>query len=240
MAAMIAAVHRQAARVVTAARTHLIAFALPQRCPGCGAEATGTHVLCDACFAGIPPLSFPLCARCLLAGRDPSGCARHGRHAVWAARLYDERAAHVVHAFKYHARPGVARVMADAITETLPSALRPDLVAAAPLHAARRRERGFDPAAVLARAVAERLDAPYLHDALVRTRATRPQVGLPERARRENMRDAFDAPNPTRLRGRRVLVVDDVLTTGATLAAALDALSAAGAQGVGAAFAWAQ
>lgn len=243
MAAAIAVAARAGRALAGAASTlsaPLLAFALPQRCPGCGSGAEPERVLCAACLAAIPPLASPLCARCLVRGREPSGCRRHARHEVWAARIYDERAARLVHAFKYDARPAVAGVMAEQIAAALPPRLAPDLVTQAPLHAARRRERGFDQAATLAAALAERLAAPFLPDLLRRVRATRPQVGLSERARRENLAGAFVVAHPGRLAGRSVLVVDDVLTTGATLDACLETLADAGAHGVGAAFAWAE
>lgn len=216
------------------------AFALPQRCPGCGGEAAPERLLCEPCHAAIPPLAAPLCTRCLKLGREPVGCRRHAGRETWAARLYDERAARLVHAFKYDGRAGLANTMAEAIAGALPSSLRPDLVIGAPLHPARRRERGFDQAARLADALAGRLGAPCLPGALLRTRPTRTQALLPERERRTNLEGAFAAPEPARLRGRRVLVVDDVVTTGATLDAALEALAAAGAHPTGAAYAWAQ
>ncbi len=215
-------------------------FALPQRCPGCGAPAAPERLLCDACAGLIPVVSFALCTRCLLRGRHPVGCTRHPHAQVWPALVYDERATLLVHALKYGARPGVAEALAARMAAALPAALAPELVTAVPLHAARRRERGYNQAWLLAERLAARAGVPAIEDVLVRERPTLAQARLDPVARRRNLEGAFRVPEPQRYRGRRVLVVDDVLTTGATLDACLGALADCGARPVGAALAWAQ
>jgi len=215
------------------------AFALPQRCPGCGEPAPPEAVLCAACRARIPPLSSPLCARCLLAGRAPEGCHRHPAFRVFAPWQLDDHAAAIVHALKYGGRPGIARGLGAALAAAVPvSARATDLVLEVPLHPARERERGYNQAARLADALAAAIAAPRLAGALARTRRTRPQVSLGEQARRANVSGAFAVLDPGLLHGRRVLIVDDVMTTGATLEACLTQLAAAGAKAAGVALAW--
>jgi ComF family protein len=218
----------------------LEAFALPQRCPGCGRPAEPERLLCEACFERIPGLSFALCARCLVRGREPVGCARHPQAVVWPALVYDERAALLVHALKYGGRPGLAVALADRLARVLPAAPGADLVTAVPLHPARRRERGYNQAWRLATALASRLGVPALEDVLVRVRHTPAQARLDPERRRRNLAGAFRVTEPQRYRHRRVLIVDDVVTTGATLEACLGTLTAAGARPVGAVLAWAQ
>ena len=216
-----------------------LGFALPQRCPGCGAAAPARRVLCAGCRASIPRLRTPLCSRCLLAGDDPTGCMRHPGHHVFAPWLYDERAAAVVHALKYGGRPGLAAPLGRTLASAVPAPWRAaDLVLEVPLHPARERERGYNQAAGLADALAGALAVPRLPGALARLRATPPQARLGEAARRANVEGAFVVSRPSWLAGRRVLVVDDVMTTGATLAACLGALRAAGAKAAGVALAW--
>jgi len=223
----------------------LDALALPQRCPSCGIPAPAERLLCDACWAAIPPLAVPLCARCLArgqggsAGLPPIGCLAHPGHAVWPAWVYEERAAALVHALKYGARPGLARALAEPLARTVPAGAGFDLVTAVPLHRARRRERGYNQAEALAAALADRVGVPLLADALERARATRPQARLGPAARRANLAGAFRARHPRRIEGRRLLIVDDVLTTGATLEACADAALAAGAHPTGVTLAWA-
>jgi ComF family protein len=223
----------------SAALHDLVAFALPQRCPGCGREADPARLLCARCAAGIPRLETALCVRCLAAGREPSGCLRHPGYASHARWIYDERAARVVHALKYGERTGLARALGREMAKALPPGIRPDLVVEVPLHRTRRRERGYNQAGLLAEALAEAIGAPRLPDALARVRATRAQARLGPAERRRNMAGAFRVNRPETLAGRSVLIVDDVLTTGATLESALGALAAAGAEARALVLAWA-
>jgi ComF family protein len=218
----------------------LVAFALPQRCPGCGAAAAPERLLCAGCLARIPSFSTALCVRCLATGREAVGCLRHPGFAARAAWIYDERAALVVHALKYGERPGLAEALGGEMARTLPQGYRPDLVLEVPLHRARRRERGYNQAAVLADALAVALAAPRLPGALTRMRPTRTQARLGPAERRANLAGAFRVERPGSLAGRSVLIVDDVLTTGATLEACLAPLREAGAESTAVTLAWAQ
>ena len=223
----------------------LAAFALPQRCAACGragsapGAAPAPSLICEQCMARVPRLSFPLCARCLAREREPVGCRAHPEFTVWPAWLYDERAALVVHALKFGERTALGPRLALELVRALPRA-RPDGVLAVPLHATRRRERGYNQAELLAATLARHLGAPLLRDVLVRARATSPQTRLGPRERRRNLRAAFRVTRPEWIAGRTLIVVDDVITTGATLEAALSALGQAGARVSAATLAWAQ
>ena len=106
-----------------------------------------------------------------------------------------------------------------------------DVVVPVPLHATRLRERGYNQAALLARELAQRAELPVNERTLVRKRATAPQVELGARERRENMHDAFGCSDGA-LAEKRVLLIDDVCTTGATLEACAIALRESGAHSV--------
>jgi ComF family protein len=218
----------------------LAALLLPQRCPGCAAEARADRLLCDPCHRMIPRLSMPLCARCLARGREPVGCRAHPSHTVHAAWVYDERAARVVHALKYEERVGLARALGTELARVAPPAPRADAVLAVPLHPARRRERGYNQAALLADALSDAIGAPRLDGVIERARPTRPQARLGPRARRANVTGAFRVTRPGWIEGRNLLIVDDVMTTGATLEACLESLADAGASARAVALAWAQ
>ena len=131
-------------------------------------------------------------------------------------------------ALKYRHRLAVSRLFVDRMAAlAVPEA---DLVVPMPLHVSRLRKRGFNQAGELGRALARRWDIPYVCDGIERDVNTVPQAGLPWKDRASNVRGAFRVT--TRVAGLRVLVVDDVMTTGATLAELARTLKGAGALSV--------
>ncbi len=136
-------------------------------------------------------------------------------------------------AFKYHGRTDIGWRLGTMLGMRCPFAPgEHDVVVPVPLHPARLRRRGFNQAWVLATPVARRLQVPIVGSRLRRVRPTASQVALPERDRRRNVRGAFVVVARRPVAGLRVLLVDDVFTTGATVAECARALSAAGAAAV--------
>ena len=143
-----------------------------------------------------------------------------------------------IHQFKYNDRPQLARPLglrlaafARASAPDL-NGLRFDALLPVPIHAVRRRQRGYNQSERLARVLAGELGLMLLPDALVRTRATRPQVGLTAEERRTNLAGAFAVRRPEAVRGKTLLLIDDVVTTGSSLYECTIALKAYGAKAV--------
>jgi ComF family protein len=193
--------------------------------------------VCDACWRSILPLTPPLCDRCgdpLPTWRLvslPLACCprcRRARRAIDRARAigaYDGALRAIIHALKYDGRRSLARPLGRLMRERGAGTLAGAACAVpVPLHPSRRRHRGFNQAADLAR----HLGVPAVH-ALRRVRATATQTGLPAGRRHGNVRDAFAVtPAAAPLRGSIVVVIDDVSTTGATLEACARTLKEAG------------
>jgi len=153
-----------------------------------------------------------------------------------AAVRYGEVAREAVHVFKFRGRRALALPLGDLIVEMAPAELpmgMPDLLVPVPLHPRRERERGFNQAFLLADRVGRAWRVPLYADLLVRTVATRPQTELSAGARQANVRGAFALRRPEAVRGRHVALIDDVMTTGATLIACTRCLRAGGASTVG-------
>jgi ComF family protein len=148
--------------------------------------------------------------------------------------LYADPVKRVIQRMKFDGLFALARPLADLMAEAWPKWRHPfDLVAPIPLHPDRLRQRGFNQSELLVEALANRLDWPAEPAAVKRSRSTRPQIDLSARERWENVRGAFTADRDLVI-GRRILLVDDVSTSGATLAAAAEALLDAGATSVSA------
>jgi len=209
-----------------------LALLLPQRCALCGAAA-GPSVLCDRCRHALPalPAACPVCAQPSPCAGTCGDCLRapHRFAATVAAHAYAFPLDQLVRALKYEHRLELAQPLGETLAEALfrsPDSLaRVDAIVPLPLAPARQRERGFNQAVEIARVVARRTGIPVAHS-LSRVSLAPPQASLPWRERARNVRGAFACE--TRLDGRHVAVVDDVMTTGATLDAAATALLAAG------------
>ncbi len=180
---------------------------------------------CAACKAGVPARTVfcPTCARSVTEApyRGPLRVAPYA---------YGGAVALAITAFKYERRPHLARPLGDLLRRGLPRLLpfSPDVVVPVPLHPSRLAERGFNHSALIARPVARSLGVALAPLALRRTRDTPRQATLDQASRAANVADAFVARYPAKIRAARVLLIDDVCTTGATLGACEDALLAAG------------
>lgn len=191
---------------------------LPQDCFVCGLES-GDRPVCAACTAGLPRLHGPLCPVCALPAPDGLHCG-HCQHspprfdATRAAFRYAYPVEHIVQGLKYRHMLPLAGWLAEALMP-LAEAARVDCVVPLPLSALRMRERGFNQAQEIARPLARRLGIPLVSDACVRVRDGTPQASLPWKERQANIRNAFECHAD--LSGKKVAVIDDVMTTGATL-----------------------
>ena len=194
----------------------LLALLFPDRCGGCTRIG---DLLCQGCRAALVPYPYA-------ADRFPASLSD-----VRIAFVFSSPLREVIHQFKYRRVRRLAAPLGELMAAHLLSRpLAIDAVLPVPLHRSRQAERGFNQAEALAVAVAAALRLPLIADGLTRARATEQQARLDARARAENMRDAFrwqGAPPP-----RRILLVDDVLTTGATVGACAEALLAAGSEAV--------
>lgn len=194
------------------------ALLLSQDCLLCAAESA-ERLLCPSCEDDLPRLQPPCCPRCALP--TPSGeicgrCLSHPPHYDFAAAVFSYAFPidRLIHSFKYGRRLAVGshfgKVLA-ALTEN-PEA---DLIVPLPLHRSRLRERGFNQALELARPLSKAWHTPVDCRSCRRIHQTRAQAGLPWPERETNVRGAFDCSAD--LSGKRVLLVDDVMTTGASL-----------------------
>ncbi len=213
----------------------LLQLVYPPRCAACG-EGVAEEPFCAVCGEAVDPVPSG-CARCGLPGPDPlCGACRADPPAFDAVRaggLFGGPLADAIHAFKYGGRPALARPLGEWLARAAP--LPPGaLVVSVPLARGRRVERGYDQAALLADTLARAAGARgrRLRGALVRTRETPPQVGKTRVERSRNVAGAFRAVRSAEIAGRDVVLVDDVVTTGATADAAARALREAGARSV--------
>lgn len=220
-------------------RNLLIRWLYPRRCPVCHdlVSARGA-LICPECRDGFAPVEEPVCLRCgrTLAAAEEEYCPDcQGRPETFAASVaafyYNAAAMDSIMKFKYSGRREYADYYVAALMERQGARIqswRPQLVLPVPIHKSRRRERGFNQAAELARRLARELSVPMREDILVRPRRTEDQKHLNAAARQENLRHAFAVTRP--LTGiESVLLVDDIYTTGSTMAACARALREAGA-----------
>lgn len=214
---------------------------LPPSCVLChGRGQSPVLDLCAACEADLPiqPGACPRCALPVEHGSSFSECGRCRADPppfdrCHAAFRYASPLAGLVQGLKYDGRLATARVLGTLLGRSVQRAalhLDVDALVAVPLHSAKLAERGFNQSIEIARWVAHAVQRPCAHAWLTRARATRPQVGLPLAERLANLESAFAAAGA--VQNRRVVIVDDVVTTGGTVRECAWALRRAGASSV--------
>ncbi len=247
---------RAVVRVLRSPLDSLSCTLLPASCALCGSPLPrlSSVPICDLCWMEFPLQTGPVCLRCgnVLGSRSASAgdslcreCRMVPPPFVRAASygIYQGRMREAIHALKYDRLHGVSnglgRMLAEAIAQLAGEAPEEMLVVPVPLHASKYAQRGFNQSRSLARAALRFLLKSHpqwrltlASSTLLRQRATESQAGLTPRQRRINVRGAFAVSDPARVTARHVLIVDDILTTGATARAAARALVESGAASV--------
>jgi len=219
----------------------VLAVVFPSRCPECQSfvEHPTRGPLCGDCWAALPRHRGELCPCGVpLAGASSAVCGRCRRglslfRSGFSLGPYEGGLRAVIHELKFHGRRRVADRLAERMAASPAAAAvltSGAVLVPVPLHPRRRRQRGFNQSELLARALARRCPlVTVAADAVVRRKETPPQTGLSAAARRSNVAGAFAVRRRCRVDGRVVVVVDDVVTTGATARACAAALREAGA-----------
>lgn len=221
---------------------------LPPRCHICRKlmppNDNGLHI-CQDCYSQLPLLISPLCSICGIpfdgVGQDhPCGnCIKQppAYTAARAALCYQGELTRLIHNFKYNGKSYLRRPLGLLIAQLLAdfaAEQQPDFLVPVPLHKTRLRSRGYNQSVLLADLLSQKWQIKLLRQGLVRIRATTPQMELGRKQRLVNLKDAFEVYDVSVIEGRRIMLVDDVFTTGSTLEACAKALMIAGASSVSA------
>lgn len=209
--------------------------------PTCAICKKSGHTLCPTCLVTIPRLLPPLCAHCgstrILNGACQE-CTFHPLHmtGLRVACPYQEPLRSCIHALKYEGHTKLAEPLGYLLAQTFATfAMQADVLVPMPLHTERQRERGYNQSQLLAEVCAKLIGVPVSMEIVLRTRATAIQAQLKAVERQQNVAGAFTCSSAFAtgaLLGRRIIIVDDICTTGATLEACAAPLFAAGASAV--------
>lgn len=205
---------------------------LPRRCATCrrGISVGEMRPVCSACWDAIPRIEGPRCAVCGVPFSSEAAVSHSPTHRcgpcretppaftqALAAGRYEGALADAIRRCKYHRQVDLIMILAELLHRAVDSLPPVDVVVPVPLHVRRLRDRQFNQSLRIAAEVARRLNRPLWPDALQRTRWTAPQTTLDRAHRQTNVRRAFAVRHPHAVAGRRLVVVDDVYTTGATV-----------------------
>lgn len=208
----------------------LLDVILPPICHICHTfipNADSLHI-CPTCRENLPLVSAPLCTLCGIPFVGTGGDHRCGActlqpphfDSARAQYLYEGPIRELIHSFKYNRNIHLRYPLALLTLEGIRSSMAHhdlNLIIPVPLHRSRLRQRGFNQAVLLGRVLSRHLALPMALDALIRTRATEPQIELSAAERRVNVRGAFSVKSPESIAGKRILLLDDVMTTGSTM-----------------------
>jgi len=218
-------------------------FVLPVECIACGIVLSTDPVpfFCTACWQSIHPLHQPACSRCdqpfvsqAATSCTPDHQCQHCQEQppvfqrAWTLFPYIPPLREAICSFKYQGKYALARPLARLMINALPRGIDIDIIIPVPLHPTRLRMREFNQSLLLADQLGRHLNRPVSATHLTRIIATDPQTTLTRQARLKNLRKAFAVRNPQDLMEKRILLMDDVFTTGTTLNECAKALRKSG------------
>ena len=226
-------------------RDDLLDFIYPQSCPICKKPVSqDVKGVCENCWSILAILPHSFCPYCKSFFEEGDLVLRH--HCVFLNRFEDRRIMAVrslgtfddcyktlIHRFKYERKIPLGKRLAQSLGEKIALDMNLsncDLVIPVPLHRARKRERGFNQSEILAEGVSKEINVAFLKDVLKRKKNTKDQTHLNVQQRKENVEGAFAVIHPDKVIGKQVILVDDVMTTGATLNECAKMLLEAGAE----------
>lgn len=220
----------------------LLDFIIPPLCPICKQPIKTAHCLCPNCFEKIQFISYPYCIKC---GRpfefdipEETRCGACSKkdpvfHKARAAFIYDSNSKQLILPFKHsdhlELTPLLTNMLYQAGKELFAET---DVLLAVPLHRLRFIKRKYNQAGVLAKSLADKINKPYLSNVLIRARSTPSQGHMRPAERKKNVSGAFKIIHPELIKGKRILIIDDVFTTGATVSECTKILRKNGAKHV--------
>ncbi|OGS37743.1 MAG: hypothetical protein A2293_05085 [Elusimicrobia bacterium RIFOXYB2_FULL_49_7] len=225
---------------------HFLHFFFPITCEacGCGLPADDYYRVCQSCREKIRFISGLYCRRCGIPLPDGGQHCYHCRQKssfpyefLRAATVYEGAVAGLIYQLKYRHKDYLKRFLAKLLTDALnqyPELAEADMVIPVPLHWTRKFNRGYNQSALLAEIVARHMNKPFFETILSKKRFTSPQVGLNRDKRLENLQNAFAVRNRATIKGKKILLIDDVCTTTSTLEQCAATLRRAGAAQVSA------
>lgn len=210
----------------------ILDFIYPQSCPICQRPLRREEKeVCEDCWQTLAILPAPFCPYCKSFLEDSAKLLEHvcpyldgaeDRRILAAISLgtFDDHYQNLIHRFKYGKKTPLGKRLARRLGEAVARErefARCDFIVPVPLHRARYRERGFNQSEILAEGVSQAIDLPLVKEILKRKKNTKDQTYLNAQQRAENVRDAFVITQPEKINDKKVILVDDVITTGATL-----------------------
>lgn len=210
----------------------LIIFLYPAQCRYCGEnlDPSDGHYICKSCWQQVELIKRPYCETCgypldpivALPDRIPSCNECPPNPWFRKARAmadYDSAVGEAIRLLKYQGKIVMAKPLADLMIEAMPIFFGMedyDYIVPVPIHKKKRRERGYNQVELVGKRLSRATGIPMETRSLIKIKDTRPQVSLSRTERKEEVRGAFDAPDTSRIAGKRILLIDDVFTTGAT------------------------
>lgn len=204
----------------------------PANCASCDTRLWDDLVpfICQACWETVTKISGPCCTHCGVPFHSSSALQHSPTHTCGSCRIkppafaqtwslfpYQSPLKEAIVLFKYRGKRSLTRPLLQAMISVLPTLPTLDLLMPVPLHPQRLREREYNQSALLAHRLSQHLKIPLLLSCLLRTRATVPQTSLTRKERLTNLRKAFAIREVSRIKDQRILLIDDVFTTGTTL-----------------------